>query len=378
MPAVSVVIPTFQRCDMVGDALRSVLEQSYRDWEAVIVDDGSTDGTRALIAAFDDPRVRYFYQENRGLANARNRGIRAAQGEFIAFLDSDDLFLPHKLQRQVALLHAQPHLGLVAGGYIEVDAALRPIREQRPWVEIPTLDYVDWLMGCPFPPSVPLVRRRWLEEAGLFDEDMKRIEDWDLWLRLAFLGCTMAWLQEPVCCYRYHGSNMVRNTGLMKAGLISMLDKFYAQSHLPADALALRGRAYGNAYLSAACRAYAAGNYADGQAWLAEAIRWDPTFVAGKPIRLLDILAGFALSPLVENAEAFMVEIIKHLPVDVGLSPPTERQALGILHAVKAFDAAKRRERRQVLRQIRLACTCDLSWLRHRGLLSVGRQAIFG
>lgn len=378
MPTVSVIIPTFQRCDMVGDAVRSVLDQGYWDWEALIIDDGSTDGTRDVIETFDDPRIRYLYQENRGLARTRNRGIQAARGEFIAFLDSDDLFLPNKLQLQVAALRAQPQLSLVAGGYIEVDATLRPMREQRPWIETPALHYSDWLVSCPFPPSVPLIKRICLERAGLFDEGMQRIEDWDLWLRLAFLGCRMDWLHEPVSCYRYHSSNMIRDIGLMKVGLITMLDKFYALPDVPPDALALRGRAYGNAYLNAACRAYAAGSYVDGQTWLAEAIRWNPEYVTGQPVRLLDSLAGFAQTPLVEDADSFMCKVIKHLPVDVGLPHYTERQALGLLHAVRAFDAAKRQDRRHVLRQVGLAVLHDPGWLRHRGLLSIGRSALVG
>ena len=128
MPRVSVIIPTYNRANMVGDAVQSVLEQSYADWELIVVDDGSQDNTRDVLADYSDPRIRYIYQENRKLPGARNTGIRAGTGEYVAFLDSDDLFTPGKLERQVAVLDRSPDVGLVASGWTEVDAQRNPLR----------------------------------------------------------------------------------------------------------------------------------------------------------------------------------------------------------------------------------------------------------
>ncbi|TLN28536.1 glycosyltransferase family 2 protein, partial [bacterium] len=111
MPRVSVIIPSYNRADMVMDAVNSVLRQTFADWELIVVDDGSQDNTREVIAAVRDERVRYIYQDNQGLPGARNSGIRAARGEYVAFLDSDDVFLPHKLAVQVTAMDARPELG---------------------------------------------------------------------------------------------------------------------------------------------------------------------------------------------------------------------------------------------------------------------------
>ena len=116
-PQISVIIPTFNRVRLVVQAIDSVLKQSFHDFEIVVIDDGSSDDTGAVIQQYTDPRVRYIYQENTGLAGARNAGIRAARGQYVAFLDADDLFLPHNLDSHIAEIERHPQLGLVAGGF---------------------------------------------------------------------------------------------------------------------------------------------------------------------------------------------------------------------------------------------------------------------
>ena len=101
MPKVSVVIPTFNRADTIGDSIKSVLEQTFKDFEVIVVDDGSTDGTESVVAAFGDSRIKYIMQDNAGACAARNNGIRHANGEYIAFQDSDDYWMPRKLERQL-------------------------------------------------------------------------------------------------------------------------------------------------------------------------------------------------------------------------------------------------------------------------------------
>ncbi|NJM39418.1 MAG: glycosyltransferase [Anaerolineae bacterium] len=258
---------------MLGNALDSVLTQSHTHWEAIVVDDGSMDDTKALMARYTDPRIRYIYQANTGLPGARNTGIRHATGELIALLDSDDAFLPRRLEKQIALFEADPEIGVVVGGCIEADAHLKPTREVQNWHTCPDLDLAHLLIDCPFCPSAVMLRREWLDRAGGFDETMKRIEDWDLWLRLAHLGCKFAWLREAACYYRIHGSNMVRDVGLMRDGMLTMLDKLYAHDGLPADVLALRNKAYANVYLNTAGRAYAADTIEEGRAALGRASR---------------------------------------------------------------------------------------------------------
>lgn len=369
MARVSIIIPTYNRADMILTALESVLAQTYSDWEAIVVDDGSTDATRDVISVVKDDRVRYIAQANKGLPGARNTGIRASTGEYVAFLDSDDAFLPEKLAVQVPRLDAEPALGLIAGGYIEVDPAMRPIRELRPWEKHPQMNLPVWVRACLFCVGSPLVRRSWLEKAGLFDESMRYVEDWDLWLRMASLGCRMAWLEQPVYLYRMHASNMVRQAVLMKNGMIRMFDKFFALPGLSAEVSALRGAAYGYAYLNAAARALAGGDGAEGKACLSAAFENDPSLLQNHPPLAIDMLASFALSPLCPDARRFMALLAENLPAPLDGWP--RRRAFGALYAVEAFEKAQRRDARGALRSALQAIRHDPAWLRNRGLLAI-------
>ena len=368
MPKVSIIIPAYNRADMILTALKSVLAQTYPDWEAIIVDDGSSDNTREVVAVVKDARVRYIYQENMGLPGARNTGIRASSGEYVAFLDSDDAFLPEKLMLQVPVLDDDPQIGLVAGGFVEVDMNMRPLHEIRPWVKNPTLDLLDWVRTCSFCVGSPLVRRSWLDKAGLFDENMRFVEDWDLWLRLASMGCRMQWLKEPVYLYRMHASSMVRQAVMMKNGMIAMFDKFFARPDLPPEAAALRGEAYGHAYLNAAARAMAGGDGVEGKACLTAAFEHNPALLDGNPPVAIDTLASFALTPLCPDAKQFMALLANSLPAPLAHWP--RRRVFGALYAVQAFEKAAHHQP-GVPGYAFKAIWNDPAWLRNRGLLKL-------
>jgi glycosyltransferase involved in cell wall biosynthesis len=375
-PSVSVIVPTYNRADMLPEAVESVRAQSFDDWELIIIDDGSQDNTREVVAGMTDGRIHYFHQENRGLPGARNAGIRRARGKYVAFLDSDDRFRSEKLRLQVAFLEAHQEIGLAAGGYAEVDRSLNWIRDIRPWSQQPGLNLEDWLLNCPFCPSVPLIRREWLDRVGLFDESMRRIEDWDLWLRLSGAGCRMAWLEAVVCEYRLHGGNMVRDFLLMKAGMVRMLDKFYEAEPVPAEAIALRSRAYGNIYLNAAGRALAAGDLQEGRNALAESFSCDPGLLEGEPPKALGSLASFALSPLCSDPQAFMGLLGQALCLEKRLPDWSERRLLGLLHAVRAFDGYEREGGWAVTLDALRAATMDLHWAGNRGLMAIAARSI--
>jgi glycosyltransferase involved in cell wall biosynthesis len=186
-PRVSVVIPTFQGQARIGQALRRLERQTFSDFEVIVVNDGSTDDTSTTVrrAIQADPRIRLVEQSNQGIAAARNRGLEAARGDVFAFLDDDDLWLPQKLELQLARLDAVPQAAVVSclsamvddegrllgwrlGGETEGDV----YREMLEW---------DMISGG----SVALVARRPLEEIGGFDASVSHRADWDLWIRLA-------------------------------------------------------------------------------------------------------------------------------------------------------------------------------------------------
>jgi len=192
-PAISVVMPVFNRQDTVARSVESVLAQDCPDFEFVIVDDGSSDGTEDVVAGFRDARIRYLRQPaNRGGNAARNRGIREALGEVVSFLDSDDVFLPHKLGHVKDLFAADPGLDLLIDSYEmiigegeEARSALRlnPVLDDSRAIE--TAIFARRIHKST--PSLS-VRREAILRAGLFDETLVRRQDMDLVLRLARNG----------------------------------------------------------------------------------------------------------------------------------------------------------------------------------------------
>ena len=187
-PKVSVILPTYNREPLLPRSIHSVLCQTFTDFELLIVDDGSTDNTAEVVAGFVDPRVRYLrLEQNAGVSNARNTGIREARGELIAFQDSDDEWLPGKLARQVEFLHRTPDAALVFCSLVRVDMTA-PIARVKPGVRLPA-DYDSFLrelLKVNFIwTQTWLVRTAVLRNGLSFNPVMRRGEDWDLALRIA-------------------------------------------------------------------------------------------------------------------------------------------------------------------------------------------------
>lgn len=183
--SVSVVIPVHNRATAVRRAIASVLAQTCQDVEIIVVDDGSTDGTAAAISQIDDPRVRVIgHERSRGASAARNTGIRASRGEFVAFLDSDDEWLPSKLERQLKVFARSDNgVGLVYTGaeLLYDEAGVRRFVPRRRGDLRRLLLRDNCVGGC----SVGMVRRRVLEEVGGFDESLPARQDVDLWFRIS-------------------------------------------------------------------------------------------------------------------------------------------------------------------------------------------------
>lgn len=184
MPWVSIIIPTYNRRDFLREAIRSVLEQSFRDFELIVVDDGSDDGTREMIQREFPGLLTYLYQENQGVSRARNRGLKLAQGEFVAFLDSDDLWLPRKLERQMAFMQSHPEAQICYTDEIWIRRRVR-VNPKKKHAKYSGWIYPRCLPLCIISPSSALMRRGLLEEVGGFDEELPVCEDYDLWLRIS-------------------------------------------------------------------------------------------------------------------------------------------------------------------------------------------------
>jgi glycosyltransferase involved in cell wall biosynthesis len=215
-PTVTVVIPTHNRKDLLLHALMSALGQERVALEVIVVDDGSSDGTAEMLAALTDRRVRVVHHETaQGVSGARNRGIAEARGEWIAFLDDDDLWAPNKLRLQ---LEAANHAGRrwVYVGNVNVNLGNRvtgggpPLPPDEVLRRLPQSDVVPG--GC----SGVIATRGILEEVNLFDLQLQPLADWDLWLRLAHVGAP-AWVSRPLVAYRVQAGSMSMNTALVQA-----------------------------------------------------------------------------------------------------------------------------------------------------------------
>ncbi len=208
-PTISVVIPAYNAARWIGETLESVLAQTYQDFEVIVVDDGSTDETAAVVGEFGG-RVRCIQQPNRGQASARNAGIRAARGEYIAFLDADDLWLKEKLHIQVGLLKSSG-LAWVYSDAIAFDNQTGRVLFRFGQVDRQYAgDILELLFFTDFIPSpTPVIRKSVFEQVGCFDEHktVQNREDWAMWLRIA--ACYPVGLTpEPLAEYRVHPTSM--------------------------------------------------------------------------------------------------------------------------------------------------------------------------
>ncbi|MCZ6674787.1 MAG: glycosyltransferase [Verrucomicrobia bacterium] len=214
-PKVSVIIPTYNCGLYIGEAIRSVFGQTYANHETIVVDDGSTDDTQAMLAPYRE-RITYLYQENQGVVAARNLGIRQARGEVIAFLDSDDVWNPTKLLLQIEAFAQYTKAGFSFTNYLEFDEA-GVIKQSRfdervhRWLDengdggtelVCGWIYRELLQGNYMHTSSVLVKSDVLEEVGLFDESFKVCQDHDLWLRIA-QKFRVVCVNRVVCGYRY-------------------------------------------------------------------------------------------------------------------------------------------------------------------------------
>lgn len=213
-PLVSVILPTYNRLPYLREAVASVFAQTYPHWELIVVDDGSADGTHQYVAAIPDDRVTLKAEAHEGNpARLRNVGIACARGEYVAFLDSDDLWFPEKLRVQVGYLRARPACRWGYSALVRIDGEGRPLgshglapwRPYEGWI-LPQLLTLDALVSTP----TVMAQRTLLEEACGFDETFVYCADYELWLRLAMRSQTCA-VRKPLSCVRNHPNNHSRD-----------------------------------------------------------------------------------------------------------------------------------------------------------------------
>ena len=293
MPLITVILCTYNRDTLLPQAIQSVLEQSLGDFELIVVDDGSSDNTKAVVDQFIDSRIRYVYQKNAGLAAGRNRGLSLAKGEWIAFIDDDDRYLPEKLSQQIAFLHANREFGWCAGGHYQIDTQSGEKRVWQPDLvygqEVPLR---EWLFACPVCPTAVMVKRTWLEQIGRFETELDVIDDWDCWLRLAYAGCRMGLHPEVVCEYTIHANNMSRQIAPIHQRRQNLLSRFFSQAGLSPTLAEQRVPAYSLAYLQMACQQYSQNQMDAAKKNLLQAVELDTKLLANDGQAIFNALYG--------------------------------------------------------------------------------------
>ena len=290
MPKVSVIIPTYNAMTYISETVGSVLSQTFTDFELLIIDDGSSDGTVQWASQIVDPRVKLISQPNHGKPFTNNRGIAHTQGDYIAFLDHDDLWEPTKLEKQVRCLEDNPAIGLVDTWLFVADAQGNPRNkvttsraEGKVWKQM--IEFNSICCG-----STPMVRRCCFETVGGFDEKLFPCEDWDMWIRIAS-RYPFAVVKEPLARWRQHSNNTSNNWKRMFQACLMVVEKTFQSA--PSEFLYLKSCSVGRVHLYIAWRALISHDYEQASYFRQQALAHYPRLLYSESyIRLGLFLVG--------------------------------------------------------------------------------------
>lgn len=275
-PTISVIIPTYNRAHLIARAIKSVLSQSYQDIELIIIDDGSFDNTEMIIKQFQesDKRIKYIiHDKNKGGSAARNTGIKAANGEYIAFLDSDDEWLLEKLERQMRIFESSsPETGIVYTGIIYIDEMNEDNNLKYTIPKKRGSIYEDLLVNnWVGTTSTIMIRKECFEKSGLFDESLPGCQDWEMWIRLA-KEYQFDFVKDPLIKYYHHNIHNDRITIDLESkinGINMVINKFHSE-------FALRPKVCSELYFTIGNLYCQLGNTKKGREEFLKAIRFYP------------------------------------------------------------------------------------------------------
>lgn len=288
-PRVSVLMPVYNGEDYLQEAVESVLSQTMGDLELIVLDDGSTDGTRAILErlAAKDTRLRVISRPNKGVSQSRNELIEAARAPILAMMDADDICLPDRLERQLARLEAEPELVALSGNCLMIDPVGRPIRTNDLPPDHETIEarHMEMPPNCSMAHPALMVRRSAMERVGGYLHDYPWAEDFDLYLRLGEIG-RLANLEEVVVKYRLHPKSVGHANRLeqfessIRAGHRARERRGLPKHETPIDAAAIiAAEAVGGASRRWGWWALAGGHLASARHYARKAVMEDPLSV---------------------------------------------------------------------------------------------------
>lgn len=256
---ISIVTPSFNQGQFIKATLDSVLQQTYPHIEHIVMDGGSTDSTIEILQSYDDPRLKWTSEADKGQSDAINKGMRQVTGEILAYLNSDDLLLPGTLSRVMHCFEANPDIDLIHGSCYTIDSAGQRIMSSRRikvnYITHP-ISLKDMLtMRVVLPQQAIFWRRRVMEDIGLFDETLHYRMDFDYWVRAIIAGHKFMAIEDYLAAFRVHDTSKSTSQEVkFWKDWYTILDKVYTRDHLPQDVLALKDIAY-------AFASYHAGEY---------------------------------------------------------------------------------------------------------------------
>jgi glycosyltransferase involved in cell wall biosynthesis len=299
-PFISVVIPVFDAEKYVEETIRSVLDQTYHDFEIIVVDDGSTDGSMEIVRSLSKD-IRIFSQANRGCAAACTAGMKAANGEFIQVLGADDILYPEKFERQMGIFVEDESLDIVFCDAVKFSADSNNVKKYKRrniphrWLR-GKKDLLKVLLKRNVISAVtPLVRKRWYERVGYYDERLTNLEDWNAYLRMVQLGARFQYTDEVLAGIRRHGKNKSDNASQANNARTRILDYFFEDfgEHYLERA---KRFAYSYAYLENARLYRAAHDYTMFRHDLYKALGMNPLLLMRHPILIWKVIRSYLKS----------------------------------------------------------------------------------
>ncbi len=325
-PLVSVIVPTYNGAAHLGAAIQSVLNQTFSNFELIVVSDASPDQTADVIQQFDDSRLTYIVHEtNRGADVARHTGLHASSGEIIALLDQDDLFHPEKLQAHVALYETQPDVGFTYNDRFDLNYSSETIRTL--WQAPRSITLEELVFWFPLAPSDVAMRRTWALQMDLLGGS--RGAEISHFGRLFLDGCQFACVERALNFRRYHSGRIIKNIAGTCASELAHQVAVLSDPRCPVEVSAQRHIAHANLYMYWAYHAFVQQETAVGQDLLRNAVRLKPSIVEGSPGELVAQMLINSIDDMHLDHEELLHTVFDQFPDGVGLACPTCRLDCG-------------------------------------------------
>lgn len=375
-PRVSVIIPTYNRAGMVKESIDSVLSQTYPNIELIVVDDGSTDDTREILATYGDQIVTVF-QNNGGAGKARNAGLKIATGDLIAFLDSDDYYLPDKIRLEAEYLDAHPDADVVLCGFRFVDEELNSSIIYNDFDVSNLVSQILWKdIGGLFPPNLPLFRREILEKVEGFDERLKMREEQDFWLRIALAGFQFRFIKEILCVSRGGKHSKGRAIERVEPYMMMIFEKVFSHPNLPAEIVRIKDEIYARTFLHIHYTLCMSNPYSYEEKFSISKKYARQAFdnqkdISGWRTDTVDPFLYVVQSLDFDQQERFLNDVLPET-----IHPDVRSYLFAELHVIRAFQARDQKKRGEIIKNVLKAFRYNIKIVRHKGTLALLGHAL--